>query len=205
MLLLVSGATQETQKHPECGILVTPRNGNAIDTIVRSAKPWAADNDAFAAWDADRFWSMLTRIARADRSRFLWVACPDVVGDAQATVNRWFEWYPQIEALGLPTAFVAQDGLEDIADQTPWSDMAAIFIGGTTAWKLGESAQRFCREAKARRKLVHVGRVNSRTRVQYALEIGADSVDGSGFSRWPKLIPKGLRWANPTHVQRRLL
>ncbi len=70
------------------GHLKTPRNGNCVEAIVRSGHLWAADNDAFSAWDQERFWKMLRAISLADRSRFLWVVCPDVVADAQATVNR---------------------------------------------------------------------------------------------------------------------
>jgi hypothetical protein len=51
-------------------------------------------------------------------------------------------------------------------------------------------------EAKARGKLVHVGRVNSRKRIRRLAGWGCvDSIDGSGWSRWPdKKIPKGLAW-----------
>ena len=206
MIILVSGATKtfrRFQGNRSFGCLKTPRGGNSVETIVASGHHWAADNDAFAAWSAERFQRMLTEIHRAtDLSRFLWVAVPDVVGDAQATVNRWHEWYPQIEYLGLPAAFVGQDGLELIADQIPWNDMSAFFVGGSTEWKLSDAAERFVRESRYRGKWTHVGRVNTRKRIRHAIEIGADSIDGTTFSRWPdRYFPDALRWMREIESQ----
>jgi hypothetical protein len=206
MIILVSGATRTVERYPQLGRLVSPRAGNSIEDMAASGRPWAADNDAFLAWDQERFYVMLARIAKADRSRLLWVAVPDVVGDAQATVNRWHEWYRQLDYLGLPAAFVGQDGLGVIADQIPWHEMACFFLGGSTEWKLSVEAERFAGEAKARCKLVHVGRVNTRKRIRHAFEIGADSIDGKSFSAWPDItIPKGLGWIRRAERQRYFL
>ncbi len=173
---------------------------------MRSGHLWAADNDAFSAWDQERFWKMLRAISLADRSRFLWVVCPDVVADAQATVNRWVEWWPQLDALGIPAAFVGQDGLEGIPDQIPWEDMAAFFVGGSTEWKLSVAAERLVREAKSREKWVHVGRCQTMKRIQHAVEIGADSIDGGSFSRWPdKYFPLALQWLSRLESQQHFL
>jgi len=206
MIILVSGATRTVGRYPHLGRLVAPRCGNAIDEVAGSGRPWAADNDAFSAWDPERFWRMLARIAAADRSGLLWVACPDVVGDAQATVNRWLEWYPQLEYLGLPAAFVGQNGLGAIADQIPWEDMAGLFLGGDTAWKLSGEAERFAVEAKSRGKWVHMGRCNTMKRIRHAVEIGCDSIDGRSFSAWPDTwIPKGLGWIRMAKEQKHFL
>lgn len=195
MKLLISGATRTVARYLECGVLVTPWSGNRVEEISKSGRLWAADNSAYSAWDKERFWKMLARINHADRSRLLWVACPDVVSDAQATINRWLEWFPQFDYLGLPAAFVGQDGLENIRDQIPWNEMRAFFIGGSTEWKLSEAAMLLGKEAKARGKLLHVGRVNSEKRIRHMLEMNADTIDGRSFSAWPdKKIPKGLKW-----------
>ncbi len=194
MILLVSGATRDVAKAPQCGILVTPRGGNSLDGVANSGRLWAADNDAFLAWDQERFEQFIERISNVDRSRLLWIACPDVVSDARATLDRWGEWFPILHGLCLPAAFIGQDGLEDITERIPWDQMAAFFIGGSTQWKLGHAAENLAREAKARGKWLHVGRVNTSKRIRHAIELGADSIDGSGFSKWPKLIPKGLGW-----------
>lgn len=196
MIILVSGATRTLERHPEAGCLVQPRSGNSIERLATSGRWWAADNDCFQRLDVEAYWRMISRIASVDRSRLLWVAVPDVVGDAQATINRWVEWHPQLEHLGLPAAFVGQDGLGEAWDQIPWDQLAAVFLGGSTGWKLSQEAERLSREAKSRGKWVHMGRVNTLRRIRHATEIGADSIDGTTFSRWPdRWIPKGLSWA----------
>jgi len=203
MIILVNGATRTVERYPEVGCLIQPRKTNSIDRIATSGRFWAADNDCFQGLDVDAYWRMVIRISEVDRLRLLWVACPDVVADAQETVNRWFEWFPQLDWLDLPVAFIGQDGLERIWDEIPWDDMAAAFIGGTTAWKLGEHAEAFAREAKARGKRVHFGRVNTMRRVRDVLLMcPADSIDGKSFSAWPDIkIPRGLRWIRQTEPQ----
>lgn len=199
MRLLVSGATVTVERYgrlrpDRVGILHTPR-------ACRDLPGWAgetpgvvtaADNDAFCAWDAGRFRAMLARLRGMDPAP-LWVSCPDVVGDAEATLARFEEWEPEIRAAGLPVALVGQDGLEPAA--VPWDRIDAFFVGGSTGWKLSGDAARLCREAKSRGKWVHMGRVNSRDRVRHAVAVGCDSVDGTQFSwfadRW---IPDGIRW-----------
>ncbi len=194
MLLLVSGATKTVRRYkdsPYLGHLLTPSSGNRVESLLATGLPWAADNGAFAGFDEERFLRLLDRIE--GRTGCLFVAAPDVVADAEATLDLFAGWQREIAARGLPVAFVAQDGLE--AFPVPWGRFDALFLGGSTEWKLGEHARALCRKAKARGKWVHMGRVNTRRRIQVACSWGCDSVDGSGFSRWPDArIPKGLRW-----------
>jgi hypothetical protein len=204
MMILVNGATKTVARYPQVGCLVQPRKSNSIRRVAWSGKPWAADNDCFQGFDVDAYWRMLWKIAVANRSKLLWVACPDVVGDAQETINRWFEWFPQLDYLDLPAAFVGQDGLEEISDEIPWDQMACLFVGGSTTWKLSDYVQNLMREAKARGKLVHVGRVNTLRRVRDLISMCADidSIDGRSFSAWPDIkIPKGLRWIRQAKAQ----
>ena len=93
------------------------------------------------------------------RDTCLFVAVPDVVADCGATMDRWREWSPRLT--GWPLAFVAQDGQEP--DAIP-HDCAAVVIGGSTAWKLGEQARRCVAWAVQHGKHVHIGRVNWRRR-----------------------------------------
>ena len=111
----------------------------------------------------------------------LFVVCPDVVGDWRATAKLWAMWESGIRRRGLPVALAAQDGLTPA--NVPWSWLDAVFIGGTTEWKMGPDALRLVREAQTRGKHVHFGRVNGLRRLQYAnshrvrhggrLEVGA--------------------------------
>lgn len=194
MRLLVSGATKTLKKfkgHPHLGFLVTPRAANRAEFAITHGMPWAADNSAYSCWDEGRFRRMLDRIAGVPGC--LWVAARDVVADAAATLELFDAWQPRIAARGLPIALVAQDGLEDL--DVPWDRLDALFLGGSTGWKLSDQARRLCVEAKARGKLLHMGRVNSRRRLLLAAGWGCDTVDGSCFSRWPDTkIPRALRW-----------
>lgn len=61
----------------------------------------------------------------------------------------------------------------------PWDEFDALFIGGTTRWKLSEAAHELAAEAKRRGKWLHMGRVNSWPRMQIASAMGCDSVDGT--------------------------
>jgi hypothetical protein len=193
MVLVHSAPTSLVRDHgrpSNLGVLSSPR------CVYRDAHDkgfkWAADNDAYLAWDEDRFVRMLDKITGIPGCLF--VAAPDVVGDAWATLTRFYEWDQEIKATGQPIAFVAQDGLEHAP--VPWDDIDALFIGGSTDFKLGLDAAAAGREAKRRGKWLHMGRVNTRQRVKYAKSIGCDSVDGTNFSMYRQTnLPWALEWA----------
>lgn len=194
MRLLVSGATKTLRSRPDkrhLGHLLTPMNGNRIDTLLKTGLPWAADNAAFSGFDEPAFLKMLDKIR--GKSGCLFVCAPDVVGDAKATLALFEVWESRIRQYGLPVALVGQDGLEAL--DVPWERIDAFFIGGSTNWKLGPAAATLAREAKARGLWIHGGRVNTKRRMQHMASIGCDSIDGSGFSRFPEVrIPLAERW-----------
>jgi hypothetical protein len=191
VLLLVSGATEVMRRYGNAasiGWLLTPSNGNSIASIEAAACWWAADNDCFKQLDKAAYLRMLRKVARADKSRLLFVVAPDVVADAPATLLRWQMWAPVLRYYGLPPAFVAQDGQEGLP--VPWDELAALFIGGSTEWKMSAHAARLVREAHKRGKHVHAGRVNTLRRYRHFDALGADSFDGSAFSKWSdKFVP----------------
>jgi hypothetical protein len=188
VLLLVSGATRTLARldSPHLGHLLTPDNGNSVDSLLKTGLPIACDNSAFSGFDPARFCTMLGRIAGKPGCRF--VACPDVVGDAAATARLFAVWQPVLATMSLPVALVLQDGQEAVG--VPWDRIDAVFVGGSTAFKLGPVAASLIREAKSRGLWAHCGRVNTKQRFRYAFELGCDSVDGSGFSRWPDSPPR---------------
>lgn len=143
------------------------------------ARPWAIDNGAFAAFDADAF---LTLLQREDhhKARCLFVTAPDVVGSARRTLEVFEFWKERLS--GWPIALACQDGQEHLP--IPWDDIAAVFIGGSTNWKAGEHAAHIIKAAKAIGKWVHVGRVNHAARFDHFEKLGADSIDGTGISRY---------------------
>lgn len=163
-------------------------------------KPFAVDNGSFARFDAAAFLSLLEREKpRRELCRF--VAVTDVVGSARRTLELFDRWSVRKELRGWPLALVAQDGQEDLP--LPWDEIAAVFVGGTTEWKLSRHAAAVVKAAKALGKWVHVGRVNTPGRFEYFESLGADSIDGTGLSRYswmrkaiyeaqtrPRLFPK---------------
>jgi hypothetical protein len=193
MLLLVSGATATKKRHRKVGELIVPTAWSSPEALQLLPGRWAMDNGAFSGFDAAAFMRMLEAFYGFGGCRF--VACPDVVADGFATLELWPFWSRVIRGVGLPPALVLQDGMN--SDDIPWKQLAAVFVGGSTEWKLGPQAQTLIAYAQSRGLWVHMGRVNTERRIWDAARMGCDSFDGSGFSRWPDIrIPKGLQWAD---------
>lgn len=160
----------------KCLQLLTPL------TRYKPQKPesaFAIDNGAFSRFESDSFLSLLRReLPRQDLCTF--VSVPDVVGSAIRTMEVFNIWKSKL--CGWPIALVAQDGLEHIS--IPWSEISAIFIGGSTEWKMGRHAAAIIKAANAIGKWCHVGRVNTAGRFEYFEKLGADSIDGTGLARY---------------------
>lgn len=196
-LLLVTTAHPslgEHGDHPNLGRLVTPRHFSSIDkTALRY--PWAADNDCFNGFDMSGFDRMLDRL-KPFAETCLFVSCPDVVGDAYKTAMQFERWESAIRRRGLPTALVLQDGVEHmgrwISHHFVVNRINAVFIGGTTEWKLGPAAAMLARAAKREGLWVHWGRVNSERRIDYIRSTGAcDSLDGTQWAMFRKTYLDG--------------
>jgi hypothetical protein len=177
----------------EIDCIVTPKQGNKIPEGA-----WiCADNGCFGkGYPGDEGWWRWLNTLPKERCRF--AVAPDVVGDAAATLARSVPWLSRIRSIGLPAALVAQDGLENMV--VPWDEFDVFFIGGTTEWKLGAAARELVAEAKRRGKWVHMGRVNSKTRLLYASAIGCDSADGTFIAFGPDVnLPKVQGWVRAAH------
>lgn len=161
---------------PTIGRLHTPRCYGEVGPY-----PWALDNDAFSGFDPARYMAMLERL-RPDAPSALFAVVPDVVEDHEETCYLWERWAPYVSGMGYRAAFVLQDGATDFYDVP--HDAGALFVGGSTGFKLGEVAERIVGEARRRGMWVHMGRVNTVRRLRYAASIGVCSVDGSGWSRF---------------------
>lgn len=161
------------------------------------------------SFTVEGWWAWLTQIATqltpAQKAATLFATAPDVltwhpaqkkdgspkigrngnrelfcIGHAVPTLALFREWAPKIRALGFPVAMVAQDGLEDLLDEVPWDEMDVLFIGGSDGFKLGEGAAMCIKRAQYEGKRIHVGRVNSATRLTYCnLLLAADTADGT--------------------------
>jgi len=168
------------------GALHQPHQGNHKGFAASNGLRCIVDNAAFSRPDPNRFWNYLIDWWGM-AGTFEWAACPDVVGDAVATLAAWKAFRCEMECeigyVPLPLAFVAQDGSERMIDSLPWNEMAGLFVGGTTEWKLGAGARAVVTEARRRSLWVHVGRVNSWVRLLYCRDVlKADSVDGKNWS-----------------------
>ena len=174
-MLYLSGVAR-----PGLPFMTSPNIGNRIPDGVL----WAADNGRFSAPQRYTDAKFLAWLDGKPRERCLFATAPDVVGDAKATLALSAPMFASIRAAGYPVALVAQDGLENLP--VPWDDFDALFIGGSTAWKLSTAAADLAGEAHRRGKWVHMGRVNSLRRLKYADAIGCDSADGTVLKHDPK-------------------
>ena len=144
---------------------------------------YAIDNGAYAGFRRESFASLLARQAE-HKARCLFVAVPDIVGDARRTLELWR--YRHDFAAGWPLALVAQDGAESM--DMPWDELDALFVGGRDPWKDSTGALDLVRAAKVLGKHVHVGRVNAASRFERFADVGADTCDGSGVSRFDHML-----------------
>ena len=141
-------------------------------------RPWAIDNGAFSSFDEKAFFALLKR-EEHHKKNALFVCAPDVFGSSVRTLEL-FDHYKE-KMTGWRKALVAQDGQEN--HRIPWSEIDAIFIGGSTSWKLSGHSEQICRVGKQLGKWVHIGRVNTPHRFKWAEQF-ADSLDGTGLSRY---------------------
>ena len=142
---------------------------------------FAIDNGGFTRPMIPEFCLLIER-SRDEIEKCLFIAVPDVIGDARRTLEVFVRL--QQNYGGWPIALVAQDGIENL--DVPWELCDAVFIGGTDAWKDTNAAAAVARAAKCLGKHVHVGRVNEVKRYMHFAKLGADTCDGSGVSRFPR-------------------
>lgn len=178
-------------QRPGVGRLLSPRQYSraAESSLVFSV---AADNDCFQGLDRDAFVAMLAALEDGFVPlRF--IAIPDVVGDARATMRRFARWRDRVNQAG-PPALCAQDGLT--ISTCPWDEISCLFIGGSTEWKCSDQAHVLVNAARERGKWVHMGRVNSARRMMLAKSWGCDSIDGTSVSMFTDIrLPERLAQA----------
>lgn len=204
------------------GCMTTPAQGNKLPPGC-----WLAmDCGKFGeGWKGeDHWWAELTKtITRYGTERFVFAVAPDVPFDAEATLAESLPWLPKIQALGVPAAFVAQNGSEQ-PGMVPWGTFKVLFLGGgkecrpcsyvrpptksdrdektcptcgskLTEWKESAAAGRLSAEALARGLWLHMGRVSSWRRSLIAYLFGCHSADGTYLRHGPdKNLPKLLDW-----------
>lgn len=145
-------------------------------------RPYAIDNGCYTSFNQPAY---LRLVEQAKRSLPfpIFVALPDVVGNAKETIGLFHQF--KFHMGPLPKALVLQDGIEDCV--IPWDELQAVFVGGTTNFKESDYVRQLCQTAKRRGRWVHIGRVNTASRVLKFAGI-ADSIDGSGISRYDHML-----------------
>lgn len=159
---------------PFIGRLITPQFRGEVHRYT------GVDNCAYTNWEPKQFVETLLSI-RESAARVRWVASPDTVGDWEQTLYKFGAWGDVIRGLGFRVSYVLQDGQPE--NSVPWHDIRAVFLGGSTEYKLSDDAYSLCKIAKDRGKLVHVGRVNSLKRVSRFFDV-MDSFDGLSYSKF---------------------
>ncbi|MGW4127992.1 hypothetical protein [Amycolatopsis japonica] len=167
------------------GCITTPKQGNALPPNV----DLIGDNGRYGnGWKTFGYWVGWLEGMADIAHRFRFISAPDVFdstagrGDAKETLALGLVWLPVIRSFGFPAAFVSQEN-SHLPGMIPWDELDALFIGGGDTWKWGPEVIDLCREAKARGKWVHFGRVNGLGHCKAVMDRGGDSADGT------KLVP----------------
>ena len=161
-------------KRPDVGVMLNPNMGQQPPSGVL----WAADNGCFGRddWEPQPWLDWLESL-RKFAPTCLFAVCPDVVADARRTYERR-QFLTEIRELGYKAAYVLQDGIEGwlMPDPINWD---CLFIGGSTEFKISETAYGIATSARRLGKHIHMGRVNSSGRIFAAAQQRFNSVDGT--------------------------
>ncbi len=162
--------------------------------------PWFFDNGAFADWKADRPWDEqaytedIQELIRRPLVTPDFLVAPDIVAGGVKSLDLSREWLPRLRAIG-PVYVAVQNGMA--IDPATIEGFDGIFVGGDLEWKLLTGGG-WVRLGFAQGVPVHVGRVGTGKRVQWARDIGAASID-SALPLWSRA---NLRRFRVAHDQR---
>lgn len=156
--------------------------------------PWIFDNGAFADWkngqpfDRATFGRCLDKILTLQPcGRPQWSVVPDKVADPISLVYS-ISWRKDLPD-DLRWFLAIQDGMTEVGVENALAGARfdGLFIGGSSAWK-NANAVRWVDFGHARKLPVHLARINGWKRLQWAVNIGADSVDGTGWTMDPRWV-----------------
>lgn len=158
--------------------------------------PYGLENGCFVEFNEPAW---LRLVAQAELDPPVFVTLPDIVGDAARTIELFHEFKSLVIAR---RALVLQDGIR--RSSIPWAELDAVFIGGSDEFKFGREAMNAAKTAKLLKRWVHVGRVNTASRVRNWRGL-ADSIDGSGISRFDHMLEEVLLEISEQHPQLQLI
>lgn len=174
-------------------IIITPdsRPSDVKKTMTMGFR-YAIDNGAWGChtrgeqWDEKPFLDLIRKHgADAD-----FVVVPDIIEGGLESLGRSRKWIGACLDHARECLVPVQDGMApwDVEPILIEDSRIGIFVGGSTEWKLA-SLGWWGRLTRARGRWLHVGRVNSRMRINSCLAAGADSFDGTSATRYAKTIP----------------
>lgn len=173
---------------------------------------WAFDNGAWVdfmrgeRFDPEQYLKRLGQINALPDNRIPdWCVCPDEVA-AHGSLIYSLEWKSSLTGMAprLKWYLALQDGMSptDVDHALCLERFHGLFVGGSSAWKI-ESSPGWVKFGHERGLPVHIARVNGPNRLQWAVDIGADSIDGTG---WVRAGAKWLPWLqNVPAAQARIL
>ncbi|MBZ9752218.1 hypothetical protein GO986_12210 [Deinococcus sp. HMF7620] len=197
MMYLAATSSSLHGAHPRIHVMTGPRTGGLRP--LGEGRLWASDNDAYSGrFCPERFGRHLQRLL-PHAQRCLFVAAPDFPGDPDSTLACWRACMPHLALeFPYPFAFVAQTGC--VPEDIP-GDAGALFLAGHDAWREGQAGADLIQHAREALGLhVHIGRVNSASRLRHFAGLGAHSADGTYLSY--QGVTRGLavigRWLDQT-------
>lgn len=155
-------------------------------TRLNSGVPWCLDNGVFVGKFDETFWLAKIEALREYLPTCLFIVIPDVIGNSAETLAQFSHYRNMVK--DFPVALVSQDGIKEQEINIPWNDFDCLFVGGSDEHKLGKEGAWIIQEAKKRNKWVHVGRVNSVSRILKFWQ--ADSWDGTHLGFMPSDVTK---------------
>jgi hypothetical protein len=157
------------------------------------------DNGAYtSSFDPDEWIELLDDLADYNyRPDF--VVLPDVLNDAEGTLERHREWEAEVFDRGFSAAAVIQPGLP-VKTQIALADRIGadfVFLGGAVRWKRAHGSE-IVEEAHQRDLSVHVGNPSGADGFEWAYRIGADSCDTSsvtqnGYWHWVERLEEATQ------------
>jgi hypothetical protein len=191
----MSEAIDEIGDGVEIGVLHTPASNRA-----HRGNLFGADCGAFKFLPHE-YRNLLKKLLPFQQD-CIFAVVPDVVASAIRTRELFNHWSPDMR--GWPLAYVTQDGQDRV--DIPWSEIKAIFIGGTDEHKDGPEGEACIRAAIGFEKHVHVGRVNGMNRVGKLIQkfgwYPRLSIDGSAISTKSRMrIDLGKAIRRPPHPE----
>ncbi len=197
-------------------ILYAARTGTRQNLRALSRLGWRLMVSAKGAWRSEGFryaidngaWTAFQKGEPFDRHAFLgvvsslgkdadFIVIPDVVAGGRESLAFSRQWIPRLSRERRPLYLAVQDGMtpDDVADVLKaWPEVSGLFVGGSSEWK-DQTLPAWAQFAIERGVKIHVGRVNTKRRLDHCQRCGVDSIDGSGPSRFAIHAERMSRWA----------